>query len=62
MNAQGMITWDIEGQEYPHATSYIGDPRKVSLLAPEMEPMADAYFAKFRRGGPQSRRLHPASG
>ena len=51
MNAQGMITWDIEGQEYPHATSYIGDPRKVGLLAPEMEPLADAYFARFRRAG-----------
>lgn len=51
MNAQGMITWDIEGQEYPHATSYVGDPRKVSLLAPEMEPLADAYFARFRRAG-----------
>ena len=51
MNAQGMITWDIEGQEYPHATSYVGDPRKVSLLAPEMEPLADAYFARFRKAG-----------
>ncbi len=51
MNAQGMITWDIEGQEYPHATSYIGDPHQVSLLAPEMEPLADAYFARFRRAG-----------
>jgi len=51
MNAQGMITWDIEGQEYAHATSYIGDPRKVGLLAPEMEPLADAYFARFRKVG-----------
>ena len=51
MNAQGMITWDVEGQEYPHATSYIGDPRKVSLLAPEMEPLADLYFTRFRRAG-----------
>jgi len=49
MNAQGMVTWDIEGQEYPHATSYIGDPRKLAQLAPEMEPLADAYFARFRR-------------
>ena len=51
MNAQGMITWDIEGQEFPHATSYVGDPRKVGLLAPEMEPLADAYFARFRNAG-----------
>jgi hypothetical protein len=51
MNAQGMITWDIEGQEYPHATSYIGDPRKLAQLSPEMEPLADAYFTRFRRAG-----------
>ena len=51
MNAQGAITWDIEGQEYPHATSYIGDPRLVKTLAPEMDPLADAYFAKFRAAG-----------
>ena len=51
MHAQGMITWDIEGQEYPHATSYIGDPRQVTRLAPEMGPLADAYFARFRRAG-----------
>jgi len=51
MNAQGMITWDMEGQEYPHATSYVGDPRKIGLLAPEMEPLADAYFAWFRKAG-----------
>ena len=51
VGAQGMITWDIEGQEYPHAISYIGDPRLVSQLAPEMEPLADAYFKKFRDAG-----------
>lgn len=51
MNAQGVITWDIEGQEYPHATSYIGDPRLVKTLAPEMDPLADAYFARLRAAG-----------
>ena len=51
MNAQGMITWDIEGQEYPHATSYIGDPRLVKTLAPEMDAVADAYFKKFKDTG-----------
>lgn len=49
--AQGMVTWDIEGQEFPHATSYIGDPRLLPVLAPEMEPIADAYFKKFRDAG-----------
>jgi hypothetical protein len=45
---QGMITWDIEGQEYPHATSYLGDPRS---LPPEMEPAVDAYFKVFADAG-----------
>ena len=51
VGAQGMITWDIEGQQYPHATSYIGDPRLLAQLAPEMEPIADEYFARFRAAG-----------
>jgi hypothetical protein len=44
MHAQGMIIWDVEGQEYPHATSYLGDPRS---LPPEFEPIADEWFSKF---------------
>ena len=51
MNAQGMITWDIEGQQYPHATSYVGDPRMFATLAPEMTGIADAYFQKFKDAG-----------
>ena len=51
MNAQGAITWDIEGQEYPHATSYLGDPRTISEQAPEMDALADAYFARLRQAG-----------
>ena len=46
--AQGMIVWDIEGQQYPHATSYLGDPRS---LPPEMDPVADEFFSKFRDAG-----------
>jgi hypothetical protein len=34
--AQGMVTWDIEGQEHPSATFY-GEPHLVGKLAPEME-------------------------
>jgi hypothetical protein len=67
MNAQGMITWDIEGQEFAHATTYIGDPRAVDTLAPEMADVADEYFARFRDAGlrtgicirPQLLRLAP---
>jgi len=48
MNAQGMITWDVEGEQYPQATTYIGDPRLLPTLAPEMDGVADAYFQRFR--------------
>jgi len=51
MNAQGAITWDIEGQEFRHATTYIGDPRIVDTTAPEMADVADEYFARFRNAG-----------
>jgi hypothetical protein len=56
-NAQGMITWDPEGEEYLDSC-YYGDPRLTPVLAPEMEfkgdrEMAaiDEYFDKFRRAG-----------
>lgn len=51
MNAQGMITWDIEGEQYPQPTTYIGDPRVFAKLAPEMNGIADEYFWKFREAG-----------
>ncbi len=47
-DAQGAIVWDTEGQEFPHATSYLGDPRS---LPTEMEPLADQFFAKFKAAG-----------
>jgi hypothetical protein len=50
MNAQGAITWDIEGEEYPAAT-YAGDPRQFGKLAPEMADVADEYFARLRNAG-----------
>lgn len=56
-NAQGMITWNPEGQEFPEAC-YYGDPRLTPTLAPEMEfkgegtaVAIDEYFAKFRAAG-----------
>jgi hypothetical protein len=48
LDCQGVITWDIEGQEYPHAISYLGDPRS---LPAEMEAAADDYFRVFREAG-----------
>jgi hypothetical protein len=56
-HAQGMITWDPEGQEFMQSV-YYGDPRLVPTLAPEMEfkgsspsSTVDAYFQRFRAAG-----------
>lgn len=51
MNAQGTIIWDVEGQQFPHGTTYIGDPRMLGVLAPEMDGVADEFFARFRAAG-----------
>src|SRR4029077_5074427 len=55
--AQGMITWDPEGEEFI-GECYYGDPSLVSRLAPEMEfksngakSVIDEYFEKFRAAG-----------
>lgn len=49
IHAQGVILWNIEGAE-THKT-YIGDPRLMPQLAPEMEFIADALFAKYTNAG-----------
>ena len=36
MNLQGIVVWDIEGTEFPHTTTYVGEPRQIDRLAPEM--------------------------
>ncbi len=64
VNAQGVITWDIEGEEYPQPTSYVCSPDEIAKLAPEMESIIqdgassshgmkldDAYFAAIRDAG-----------
>jgi hypothetical protein len=50
MNAQGAITWDIEGEQFGSA-DYICDPRQVEAFAPEMAGVVDEYFARFRAAG-----------
>ncbi len=49
--AQGTIVWDLEGEEYPHKTSFIGDPRLLNHLAPEMAAAVDEFFARLRGAG-----------
>ena len=51
VGAQGIIVWDIEGGEMPHAVTYLGDPRILPRVAPEMDAIADEFFAKFREAG-----------
>jgi hypothetical protein len=64
MNAQGMVTWDIEGEQYPQSTSYVCSPDKVATVAPEMEAtvldasspyhgqkLDDAYFKIMSSAG-----------
>ncbi len=48
--AQGVIVWDIEGEEYPPLV-FVGDPRKLSQLAPEMDAIADEVFKTFSEAG-----------
>ena len=50
-NAQGMVVWDPEGAENPHPITYIGDPRMVRILAPEVEDIYPEFFKKFRDAG-----------
>jgi hypothetical protein len=64
MNAQGVITWDIEGEQYPQATSYVCSPDQIATVAPEMESIVsdpnsayhgkkldDSYFATMSSAG-----------
>ena len=50
-NAQAAITWDIEGEQFPQNTTYIGDPTLISTLDPEMLGVVDAYFKTFTDAG-----------
>jgi hypothetical protein len=64
LNAQGLITWDIEGEQYPQSTSYVCAPNQIAAVAPEMESVIsntsspyhgmkldDAYFKIIRGAG-----------
>jgi hypothetical protein len=52
MNAQGLLTWDIEGEQtgWPN---YMGDPSMATTLAPELayNNVVDSYFQIFRDAG-----------
>lgn len=47
---QGVIVWQIEGQEFSKV-AYYGEPRLIPWIAPEMDEVADDYFRILRDGG-----------
>ena len=64
LNGQGVITWDLEGEEYPQNTTYVCSPDQIGLEAPEMESLItdtaspyagmkldDAYFKTITSAG-----------
>ena len=48
---QGILLWDLEGQEFRHTFTYVGSPNSLSQLAPEMDAVADEVFGEFRNAG-----------
>jgi hypothetical protein len=50
MGAQGMIFWDMEGEQFPNI-NFVGDPRMTEQLAPEMDAAAPEFFARFHKAG-----------
>jgi hypothetical protein len=48
---QGILMWDLEGQEFYQSFTYVGNPNELHNLAPEMDAVADQMFAKFRNAG-----------
>ncbi|MFP4028270.1 MAG: HEAT repeat domain-containing protein [Candidatus Brocadiia bacterium] len=51
IGAQAIIIWDIEGNSFPHPTTYIGDPRLTKILNPVMDDVADEMFEHIREAG-----------
>lgn len=51
VDAQGMVLWDLEGGTFPHAITYIGDPRLVRLLNPQMDLFSDEAIKKLKDAG-----------
>ena len=47
MNSQGVITWDIEGEQYPQSTSYVCSPDQIASVAPEMESTVTDHTSPF---------------
>ena len=64
MNSQAVITWDLEGEQFPQDTTYVCSPDQIATVAPEMESavlnpnspyfgqkLDDAYFKTMTSAG-----------
>lgn len=51
MDGQGVIIWNLEGEEMWHPASYVGDPAKLPECAPEMNRYADEVFKRLAAAG-----------
>lgn len=51
MDAQAMIIWNMEGNTFPHATTYIGDPRLLRVCNPKFDAIADELFSMIEEAG-----------
>jgi len=49
-DAQGMVIWNVEGSTV-HAIKYVGDPRSVETMCPEMDQVADEFFGRIHAAG-----------
>lgn len=48
---QGILIWDLEGEEFYQIFTYVGSPDKLHDLAPEMDAVADQLMQKFTDAG-----------
>ncbi len=49
---QGIVLWDLEGEEFIQPTTYLGDPRVLGQgYSPEMDAAADGVFSLFSNAG-----------
>jgi hypothetical protein len=48
---QGLILWDLEGQEFNQPFTYVGYPNYLPSMAPEMDAVADQLARKITAAG-----------
>lgn len=48
LGAQGLVVWDVEGEQYPHPTTYVCSPDQIAQVAPEMESVVADTSSPYR--------------